>query len=150
MTEFRFYEYRVKSLEEVLPEILSKAHERGMRAVVLLDNADEVRQLNAALWTYNPNSFLPHGSAEDGDGAHQPIWLTDKAGDKPNNAKLLVLTDLKQIDEASQYDICCVMVDGQNQNLAIKAKTYFDQNKLNSSSLAYWIQSPAGKWEKSV
>ena len=150
MTEFRFYEYRTKSLEEVLPEILSKAHERGMRAVVLLDNAEEVRQLNAALWTYNPGSFLPHGSADEGHGEDQPIWLTHQSGDRPNNAKLLVVTQLSQIDEASAYDICCIMIDCQNQNLAASAKAHFEQNKSGADAMAYWVQGASGRWEKSA
>ncbi len=54
MTDIRFYHLQQKKLEQALPEILSKALERGMRAVVKAGSKESVEALDAALWTYDP------------------------------------------------------------------------------------------------
>ena len=53
---------------------------------------ERVEHLNAALWTYGEASFLPHGSARDGNPAMQPIWLTH-LDENPNGASMIVLLD---------------------------------------------------------
>ena len=51
-------------------------------------STERVAALNAQLWSYGHDSFLPHGSAEDGHGALQPIWLTHE-DENPNRASVL-------------------------------------------------------------
>ncbi len=41
-------------------------------------SAERIEHLNALLWTYDEASFLPHGSARDGNAANQPIWLSER------------------------------------------------------------------------
>ena len=53
---------------------------------------ERVAALDALLWTYDEASFLPHGTARDGNAARQPIWLT-AADENPNAATMLVLID---------------------------------------------------------
>ena len=76
MTEVRFYHLQRKTLEDALPQILEKTLERGWRAIVMAGSEERVEALTQHLWTYKEFSFLPHGSARDGDAEHQPIWLT--------------------------------------------------------------------------
>ena len=67
---------RTMTLERALPQILEKVLARGERVVVMAGSSERVEALNAALWTYNDRSFLPHGSSRDGFAEDQPIWLT--------------------------------------------------------------------------
>ena len=60
-----------------MPVLLEKTLERGWRAVVMARSGERVEALNGQLWTYRNEGFLPHGSADDGNAALQPIWLTD-------------------------------------------------------------------------
>ena len=60
----------------MLPSLLERTLERGWRAVVQSGSAERLEALDLALWTYNDESFLPHGTARDGDPARQPIYLT--------------------------------------------------------------------------
>ena len=82
MTEVLFYHLERASLESVLPGLLEKTLEREQRAVVRAASTERVEALDARLWTYRDESFLPHAAA--GDGARQPVWLT--AGDDAPNA----------------------------------------------------------------
>ena len=74
--EVLFYHLERAPLERVLPSLLERTLERGWRAVVQSGSAERLEALDLALWTYNDESFLPHGTARDGDPARQPIYLT--------------------------------------------------------------------------
>jgi len=92
VTEIRFYHLQRKTLEDALPQILEKVLERGWRAVVMAASEERVEALNLHLWTYRDHSFLPHGSARDGNAEHQPVWLTIE-DENPNGSNVLILTD---------------------------------------------------------
>ena len=51
-----------------------------------------IEALSARLWTHGDASFLPHGTAADGQAARQPVWLCCDASN-PNNANTLFLID---------------------------------------------------------
>src|SRR5512132_2621871 len=92
MTDVAFYHLQKSPLEAVLPKLLEKTLAAGKRALVLASSAERVEALAAHLWTYDPDSWLPHGTAQDGSPEEQPIWLTEKE-DNLNGAAFLFLTD---------------------------------------------------------
>ena len=77
MSRVDFYHLQSQTLENVLPKLLEKAYETGKSVLVRVGNEERVEFLNALLWTYNDQSFLPHGSKKDGNAELQPtipIW----------------------------------------------------------------------------
>ncbi len=92
MTDIAFYHLQKSPLEAVLPKLLEKTLAAGKRALVLASSNERVEALAAHLWTYDPDAWLPHGTAQDGSPEEQPIWLTDR-DDNPNGAAFLFLTD---------------------------------------------------------
>ena len=46
----------------MLPPLLEKSLERGWRVVVQAGSQERVEALDAHLWTYREDSFLPHGN----------------------------------------------------------------------------------------
>ena len=62
MTEILFYHLQRQPLERVLPPLLEKSLERGWRVVVQAASDERVEALDAHLWTYRDDSFLPHGT----------------------------------------------------------------------------------------
>jgi DNA polymerase III subunit chi len=92
MVEVLFYQLDRRPLEAVLPQLLERTLERGWRACVQAGSEERVEALSSALWTWRDEAFLPHGTARDGNGELQPIWLT--AGeDNPNRAVVRFLVD---------------------------------------------------------
>ncbi len=75
MTAIQFYHLTATPLERALPKLLEKALAGGFRALLVAPSDERVEQLNQLLWTYDPNSFLPHGSVKDGHVDEQPILL---------------------------------------------------------------------------
>src|SRR3954468_20958976 len=97
-TEVNFYHLTKSSLEEELPRLLEKTLQAGERAVVLLGSPERVDALNTHLWTYDPNGFLPHGAARDGEAERQPVWLTHR-DENPNGAAFLFVADRARSDK---------------------------------------------------
>ena len=87
MSEFRFLHLERRRIDQALPDILEEALAAGWRVVVQAGSEERVEALNERLWTYADESFLPHGSARDGEPQAQPIYLT-AGDDNPNGARL--------------------------------------------------------------
>jgi len=62
MAEVGFYHLTRAPLERALPRLLEKAREAGYRALVVAASEERVAALDALLWTYDPASFLAHGT----------------------------------------------------------------------------------------
>lgn len=147
MTEINFYHLTRSTLEQALPRLLEKALQTGARAVVMAGSAERVEALNAHLWTYDPNSFLPHGSAKDGNAAEQPVWLT-VSDENPNAASLLFLTDGATTTKLGDFTRCFELFDGRDETAVGKARERWKLLKADGHSIAYWQQNDKGGWEK--
>jgi DNA polymerase-3 subunit chi len=146
MADIRFYHMELQSLEQVLPMLLNKALQGGHKIIVRAPNEGAVEQLNAHLWAYGPMSFLPHGSAKDGRGAQQPIWIT--ADDNPNEAGVLILTQGATCDDMSGFSMVCEMLNGRDERAVAEARGRWKLYKEAEHEVTYWQQSSTGKWDK--
>jgi DNA polymerase-3 subunit chi len=148
MTEIRFYQLQRTPLERALPRLLEKVLESGARAVVMVGSEERLAALDAALWTYDPNSFLPHGTGRDGRAGEQPIWLTT-SDENPNRASVLVLADGARSDLVARYDKCLEILDGNDAEAVAAARERWSAYREAGFELGYWQQNEAnGRWEK--
>ena len=147
MAEIGFYHLTTTPLERALPKLLEKAVGTGQRIVVMAGSEERVEALNALLWTYDPASFLPHGSARDGNAAAQPIWLTAK-DENPNNAAILVLADGASSARVGDYARCLEMFDGNDDAAVEQARIRWKAYLADGHALTYWQQNDRGGWEK--
>lgn len=147
MTEVRFYHLSIQSFDQVLPKILSKVLESGRRALVKFTNEVDVRRMNDLLWTYRPESFLPHGSKKDGHVEGQPVFLTDK-DENLNGSEVLILTGGATHQDMDKFDLCCEMFNGNDEDAVKAARTRWKTYKDSGFDVTYWQQANAGGWEK--
>ena len=146
MTEIGFYHLRASPLDRALPQLLEKAYAGGHRIVVLAGSGERVEHLNSLLWTYSDDTFLPHGSAKDGNPDQQPIWLTVN-DENPNAATMLVLVDGASSSKLAEYKRVCDMFDGNDEAALAAARARWKAAKEAGHSLTYWQQTEKG-WEK--
>ncbi|MCB1580199.1 MAG: DNA polymerase III subunit chi [Rhodospirillales bacterium] len=147
MTEIRFYHLERTELEQVLPQLVTKALSADHRIIVKTSNEQETQRLNTHLWTYNPNSFLPHGTKKEGNPKDQPVWITAE-DENPNNADMLILTHDQNIPDNQEFALICYIFDGSNSEILSKARARWKTLKNADANLSYWQQSPQGCWEK--
>ncbi len=150
MGDFRFYHLERLRIDQALPSLLEDALAEGLRAVVQAPSPDYVEALNERLWTYSDESFLPHGSARDGDPAAQPIFLTDSA-DNPNGARLRVLlagVGCEPFVNGAGYDRVILLFDGRDEEARAEARRQWTLLKSAGAALSYWREGDDGGWEK--
>lgn len=147
MTEVLFYHLEHQPLERVLPSLLERTLERGWRAVVQCASQERVDALDASLWTYRDDSFLPHGTARDGPGAVQPIYLT-VGEDNPNGARVRFLVEGATLAEAGDYDRIVHLFDGHDAGAVAQAREEWKRARAAGCDVTYWQQADNGRWEK--
>lgn len=146
MAEIGFYHLKTTPLERALPRLLERALKDGYRVLVMAGSSERVEHLNQILWTYDEASFLPHGSARDGNADRQPIFLT--AGeDNPNHATMLVLVDGARAAGLEGFQRICDMFDGNDEAAVEDARRRWREAKAAGHTLTYWEQTASG-WVK--
>ncbi|MGH7052935.1 MAG: DNA polymerase III subunit chi [Stellaceae bacterium] len=148
MAEIGFYHLTATPLERVLPRLLERAAEGGYRILVRAASAERVEHLNAVLWTYDEASFLPHGSARDGNAAVQLIYLTE-GEDNPNGASMLVLVDAGDglAADLPRFARIADLFDGGDPAAVAAARGRWREARAAGHALTYWQQTPSG-WER--
>lgn len=147
MTEIGFYHLQRSPLERALPKLLEKVLEAGKRAVVVAGSDERVESLNAILWTYRTDGFLPHGSAKDGNAEAQPVWLAT-APESPNGADILILTDGASGENFDGFERCLEMFDGNDDTAVAAARERWTAYKAAGHDVVYYQQTERGGWEK--
>lgn len=150
MGECLFYEIRGGSLERILADLLEKSLQRGWRVLVRAGSRERVLALNAALWTWRDDSFLPHGCFKDGNAEEQPIWLEEAGADataNPNGAEVLVLADGGEASDWRDWRRCATLLDGFDQAQLDAAQGWRKRILAEGVSAAWWRQGANG-WEK--
>jgi DNA polymerase-3 subunit chi len=146
-TEVNFYHLTRSSLEDALPRLLAKTLQAGERAVVMLGSPERVEALNTHLWTHGEDSFLPHGSARDGEADRQPVWLTH-LDENPNGAAFLFVADRARSERIAGYKRCFELFDGRDEEAVADSRERWRAYKAAGHTLAYWQQTATGGWEK--
>ena len=147
MVEVSFYHLQAEPLERALPRLLEKVHERGMRALVRLRSSALLEQLDQALWTFRPGSFLPHSKSEDENAEQQPVLLTLDSDQNANQSTVLVLLEDSEAADLEDYDRCLYMFDGNDNTSLTAARARWKQLKAEGAQVTYWQQGEGG-WQK--
>ena len=147
MTEISFYHLEKSNLEHALPKLLEKVLEMGKRALVMGESEARIEILASALWTYNPDSWLPHGTSKDSYPEEQPVWLSSE-DTNPNGATFLFLLNGMNSERVSDFERCFVLFDGNDPSMVDIARTHWSDYQKSGHNVTYWQQSSSGAWEK--
>lgn len=146
MAEVLFYHLEARPLEVVLPQLLEKTLERGWRAVVEVGSTERAEALDAHLWTYRDDVFLPHGRAGEDDEARQPILLATD-GANPNAATVRFFVDRAVPAQTEGYERIVYLFSGHDPDAVAEARAAWKALQAGNS-VTYWQQEPSGRWVK--
>ena len=147
MTEILFYHLENQPLERVLPVLLEKTLERGWKAVIETGSAERATALDAALWTYRDESFLPHGLAGQPTDALQPVLITTEA-DNPNAANVRFFVDRAVPKDPAGYERIVYMFSGHDPDAVAEARVAWKALSGGDDAVTYWQQDASGRWVK--
>jgi DNA polymerase-3 subunit chi len=148
MTEVLLYHLQDVSLESVLPSLLEKSLERGWRVVVQSTSEERADALDAHLWTYRDDSFLPHTTWRAGDAADHPIVLAIEESN-PNRANVRFLVDSAPLPvDSAAYERIVVVFNGDDADALTAARTVWTDCKARGFEVTYWQGDERGRWQR--
>lgn len=147
MTEVLFYHLQNRAVESVLPGLLEKSLERGWRVTVQASE-DRIDALDAHLWTYRDDGFLPHGTDKETTAADQPVLLT-ASDHNPNQATVRFLIDGAPIPaDAAAYQRIVLLFDGDDPDAVATARQHWTAAKAQGFDVTYWQPDEQGRWRR--
>lgn len=148
MTEVLFYQLKGQTLEQVLPQFIARSLERGWRVAVQASSDERIEALDAHLWTWRDDAFLPHGTWRDAEAAAQPVLLTVQA-ENPNGATVRFLVDGADMpDDAAGYQRLVLVFDGDDPEALQTARERWNKAKAEGFDVTYWRADENGRWQR--
>ena len=148
MTEVLFYHLQNMSLESVLPPLLEKSLERGWRVVVQSTSQERTDALDAHLWTYRDDSFLPPATWRAGAAQDQPIVLTAEEGN-PNRANVRFLVDNAALPvDSDTYQRLGLVFNGDDGEALAAARGAWTDCRTRGFEVTYWQADERGRWQR--
>lgn len=148
MTEILFYHLDHQRVENVLPTLLERSLARGWRAAVQAASDDRVDSLDAHLWTYRDDGFLPHGTDRENTVALQPVLLTTSSENR-NRADVRFLIDGVSLPaDVASYTRVVLIFDGADADAVAGARTHWTAAKADGHDVTYWQPDAQGRWQR--
>lgn len=147
MAEVLFYHLTESRLEDALPPLLEKSLERGWTVSVHLGSEERCAALDAHLWSYRDDSFLPHGGEHGTHAGRQPVLLT-LAAEAANGSSVRFVGDGAGIPALDGVDRLVLMFDGHDQGQLETARAQWKSLNSDGHALTYWQQTQDRRWEK--
>lgn len=143
MTEYSFYALKNTTIEKTLPKLLEKIYNAGLNVHVLCQNDEQLKALDASIWTFSSNAFVPHGSLHDPQDTHQehPIFLSLDQNIVNDATVFLSLQPIL----IQGFQKIIYFFDLYQGDASLFEKHY---QSLISKKAIYWQQTEAGGWEK--
>ncbi|MEM7768791.1 MAG: DNA polymerase III subunit chi [Pseudomonadota bacterium] len=147
--EWWFYHLERSPLEQAAGPLLAKCLEKGWRVLAVSESATRRSRLDAGLWTYDEQGFLPHGRADDDglDPHRQPVLITETL-DNANGADAAFLLDGTEAPPNAPFKRCMVMFDGGDDPVRKVARLQFKAAKDAGLVCRYFQQTPNGGWKE--
>ena len=144
MTEVYFYHLGQTPQAAILPDLLRRGLERGLRMAVETSAPENLERLSASLWAVEDVAFVPHGYGDDVAEA-QPIWLS--ADNKNSNAAVYrFYVDGALPDDLSGLQRALIMIDSNSEEALVKARSEWKKRKNEGHQVSYWKQDENGRW----
>jgi DNA polymerase III subunit chi len=148
MAEILFYHLQRQPLERVLPTLIEKSLARGWRVIVQASSDERVDALDAHLWTYRDDGFVPHGTDREGEAAAQPVLLTTR-DHNPNGASVRFLIDGVEVPaDAAAYERIVLLFDGEDPDAVAAARERWTSVRAQGLSATYWQADDEGRWQR--
>ncbi len=146
MTPVFFYHLERQPLESVLPRMLLTSLDRGWRVVVQAGSEERAEALAALLWSFDDDSFLPHGTKADGFQDLQPVWLT-ALDENPNAASARFYVDGANVGEIEGLVRAVILFDGNDAEALENARAGWKRFRAAGHEVSYWQQDEQGRWQ---
>ena len=142
-----FYHLTATPLERALPRIAERVVAGGGRLLIVSRDDAQRGAIDRLLWSYAPESFLPHAQAGGDGDADQPVLIA-AVPDAANAARNIALIDGEWRPDALDFDRAFHFFDAEHIAAARQAwKALADRADTERN---YWKQDIDGRWAKAA
>ena len=127
MTEILIYQLQRQPLERVLPALIEKSLERGWRVIIQAASEERLEALDAQLWTFRDDSFLPHGTWREAEAGHCSYCSCARQSD---------------------YQRIVLLVDGEDPDAVAAALAQQNEGRAKGFEVTYWRPDEEGRWRR--
>jgi DNA polymerase-3 subunit chi len=147
MAELWFYHLEKAGVGDVLPGLLQKVLERGSRALIVVPDENAAASLDAALWTFREESFLPHGRDMAPHAPRQPVLISTETRNV-NGADMLFCLGGADPGNPDGWNRVILMFEDSDETAKQGARSLWSAMKKSGNDVSYWKQTDQGRWEK--
>lgn len=146
--DISFYAVRNTSIEKTLPKLVEKIYDAGFHIHILCDSDEQLKTLDASLWTFSSMAFLPHGTPYDPVHMHHenPIWLSTTL-DLKNKPDVLILLAPWPLEKDWAFKKIIFFFDANREKNNDFENAYQESLKFNKQVI-FWQQTSENSWEK--
>ena len=148
MPQVDFYHLTRSDMAEVLVMLVKKSQLAGKKVLVQCPRP-AAEAMDDALWTKDPESWIPHG-LDDADGAsHAHAWIMSVPEGNPISAEFLFLLHGAERPDMTSFERVFNLFDGRSDAQLSEARSQWQEWRNNEAlEMRYFAQDDEGKWEK--
>ncbi|MFW2852458.1 DNA polymerase III subunit chi [Sphingomonas sp. TX0543] len=140
-----FYHLNFTPLERALPQVAEKVLASGNRLLIVAGGDKQRAALDRLLWSYAPDSFLPHAPAGAEDDRGQAVLISGEVI-AANGARHVALVDGIWREAALTFERAFHFFDDDSIEAARAA--WRELQAREGVDRRYWKQNEAGRWEQ--
>ena len=105
--------------------------------------------MDEALWTQDPDSWIPHGLDDAAGAAHAQAWIMSSPEGNPVSAEFLFLLHGAERPDMTTFERVFTLFDGRSEAQVSQARAQWQEWRgSDNSEMRYFAQDDAGKWEQ--
>ena len=148
-----FYQIGQAELEQVMLMLLKKTLAANQKALVLCP-MPAASAIDTALWTHDPESWIPHGLDDENGAEFCHVWVSSDMTANPINAEYLFLLHGSAPAQWNGFARCFCLFDGKSEAQLQQARNQWkmwqelDDANLDDANFGYYYQNAEGGWDK--
>lgn len=146
MPQLDFYHLTEAELPDALGMLVEKSRLAGKKALIQCPRP-AAEMIDDALWTHEPESWLPHG-LDEGDGAsHAVAWIVSEGTANPIKAEFLFLLHGAEREDMTSFERVFNLFDGRSDAQVEQARAQWQAwRNMAGVEMRYFAQGDDGKW----
>ncbi|MDX1574268.1 MAG: DNA polymerase III subunit chi [Methylophaga sp.] len=118
MTRVSFYILKsqdIHSRQQIACRLAEKAWREGHQVFIYTENAQQSAAMDEALWTFRPESFVPHQILESANTVAAPVLISHDNTPPPRLMDVLINLNAEQPMFFSQFERLAEIIDDDEQ-----------------------------------
>jgi len=148
MLHLGFYQLGEASVHDAVLMLVQKALGASKKMLIYCPSP-AATEIDNALWSHDPNSWLPHGLDAAPGAELASVWVCSDMTSNPIGAGYVMLLHGAEPESWTGFERAFVVFDGKSDAQLQQARSQWQKwDSHAGKELAYFAQTAGSKWEK--